>query len=107
MMGKRKPPLSSNGKGASCAYCERILHSTKSRSRLAATRDHVKPASLGGGHKVWCCWACNQIKKDMTPREWFEYRSKNPNWWESAPAKNSRIGRYIPKRGFVFFSEEA
>lgn len=78
---KRKPPLSGNGRGATCAYCRRKLEATGSHSKLAATRDHVHPKSLGGYGQVWCCRQCNQLKGCMTMREWLRFMGRNPEWW--------------------------
>jgi hypothetical protein len=30
---------------------------------------------------VWACFTCNNLKADMTPREWHEYRRIHPHWW--------------------------
>ncbi len=83
-MRRRKPPrISGDGKGANCAYCHRVMESTRSFSKLAATRDHVHPKSLGGTYRIWCCRACNTIKADKTPAEWSVYMRENPEWWKS------------------------
>ena len=81
-MPKRKPNLNTTGKGATCDYCMRRLESSKSKGKLAATRDHVHPKSLGGTYRVWCCRQCNQIKGDMTITEWRYFRRHNPEWWK-------------------------
>lgn len=89
-MSRFKPPLLASGKVAACHWCKRALHSAKSFSRVAATRDHVKPKSAGGTKTVRCCWGCNQMKKDMTPEQWAEFRLANPKWWERAPARRRK-----------------
>jgi len=80
-MPKRKPPFTSNGRGAHCAYCQRRLEAIGSRSRLAATRDHVVPKSHGGHRRVWCCRQCNTLKANMMPWEWKSFMSRTPEWW--------------------------
>lgn len=80
-MPKRQPNMNTFGRGARCAYCERLLEASTSRGKLAATRDHVHPKSKGGNYRIWCCRQCNQIKADMTVTEWRYFRLHNPNWW--------------------------
>jgi hypothetical protein len=80
-MSRRNPPMTSNGRGATCRYCERRLEATSSRTKLAATRDHYRAKSQGGRFRVWCCRQCNHIKADMTPTEWKYFRLQNPEWW--------------------------
>lgn len=55
-------PMISNGKGAYCFYCQRILKATTDPGPRRATRDHVNPKSNGGGKRVWACFECNQRK---------------------------------------------
>jgi 5-methylcytosine-specific restriction endonuclease McrA len=88
----KKPRISGDAKGANCAYCCRRMESTRSASRLAATRDHVQPKSLGGSYRIWCCRACNNIKADMTPNEWSLYMRQNPEWWK-APVRQTFADR--------------
>lgn len=64
-----------------CHWCEREL--TK-RGGQMATRDHVRPRSKGGRYTVPCCLACNNLKGDMMPSEWFDYMRANPQWWRLA-----------------------
>lgn len=71
-----------NGKGEVCTYCRRTLEAQSAPSRLAATRDHVHPRSLGGTRKVWCCWACNSLKANKTAEQWSEFMKANPEWWK-------------------------
>jgi len=78
----RRPPMSSNGRGAVCFYCERVLEATASRSRVAATRDHIHPKSKGGERKVWACRQCNLLKGDMTYEEWLAFMAAHPEWWK-------------------------
>lgn len=65
---------------ATCAYCGRALLHESARSVLARTRDHVVPKHLGGQRTVECCYACNQMKGDMTPEQWETFRLDTPNW---------------------------
>jgi len=74
--------MASNGKGASCIYCERVLEATTSLSSTAATRDHLHPRSRGGTLKDWCCKACNGIKGDMLLEDWRAFMQANPKWWK-------------------------
>lgn len=97
-MSKRRPPMGSDGRGASCHYCKRTLEATSSRSNVAATRDHYVARSMGGEYRVWSCWACNQVKGSMAPEEWRAYRDANPNWWRNV---NRRQGQ----RSFFTFAE--
>lgn len=57
-----------------CAYCNRQMQ------RL--TKDHVLPASRGGGYTaeniVPACGSCNSRKHDKTPEEFIEYLKKYP-----------------------------
>lgn len=77
----KRPPMTRDGKGARCAYCDRVLESVTSLSCVAATRDHVEPKSRGGTHRVWCCRQCNTLKGDMSPEQWLAFRVSNPRWW--------------------------
>ncbi len=83
-MGKRnkRPRIGGDGKGGKCAYCRRTMESTQSPSRVAATRDHIIPKSIGGTYRVWCCRTCNNLKADMKPDEWAQYMCDNPEWWK-------------------------
>lgn len=78
----KKPRISGDAGGSNCAYCKRRMESTRSSSRVAATRDHVTPKALGGTYRIWCCRTCNTIKADMTPAEWSLYMRQNPDWWK-------------------------
>ncbi len=80
-MSRRKPPLSSDGKNARCHWCDRVLNATTAKGPCRATRDHVYPAWRGGGYRVWCCFACNNLKGAMLPNEWRSFMAKNPEWW--------------------------
>ena len=55
--------------GRRCVYCASPLTSD------SATLDHVIPVSRGGGHApgnlVIACQACNQLKGDALPLEFF------------------------------------
>lgn len=69
--------------GVACYWCARALMKPGGRSPLCGTKDHVLPASQGGRFKVWSCWACNNLKADMTPSMWRDYRVSNPLWWKT------------------------
>lgn len=73
--------MNKRGKGELCAYCRRVLHSTMSQSKTAATRDHTIPLSRGGRHKVWCCRQCNTLKGNKSPDEWAAFMAAHPEWW--------------------------
>lgn len=71
------------GLGEQCAYCRRTLENSRSRSRLAATKDHVHPRRHGGGRTVWCCRQCNALKKDMLEQDWLAFMRSYPEWWKN------------------------
>lgn len=73
-MGKR-------GKGERCTYCRRVMDATGARTGLAATRDHVIPAHMGGRTTVWACITCNGMKGGMMPEVWEAFMLDNPQWW--------------------------
>jgi len=53
------------GNESKCWYCGCYLsHSNK-------TTDHFLPKHLGGRLHVYCCKACNKLKKDLTPLEFI------------------------------------
>jgi hypothetical protein len=85
-MGRRKnPPMSSDGRGACCIWCRRQLKATTDQTGLAATRDHVMPKSkwsAGEQPRAWACRTCNNMKADMLPAEWRQFRAANPEWWK-------------------------
>lgn len=66
-----------------CTYCKRELEKPTSRSRTAATSDHVMPASVGGQRKVRCCRQCNQLKGDIHPSVWRWFTEHYPAWWKT------------------------
>jgi hypothetical protein len=80
------------GAGERCAYCERVLESTRSLSNVRATRDHVEPRSRGGRETVWCCRRCNTLKADLSIEEWRGFMAANPEWWR-LNSKELRIER--------------
>jgi len=49
-----------------CTYCGLAL---RARGQGRATRDHVRPRSLGGGPTVPACSWCNQLKGAMPLEE--------------------------------------
>lgn len=109
---KDQPPLSSNGKGATCTWCDRDLHATGSLSRLAATRDHVDPKVRGGRVRVWCCRDCNDLKGAMLIGDWKRFLRAHPNWWTSKHLRNqahidaaSLPSRSVELEGYVLDRE--
>lgn len=63
----------------SCAYCGRNLIP---RSHwLSPTNDHVVPRFLGGDKKVRSCRACNELKGNMDPAVWREFRTTYPRYY--------------------------
>lgn len=86
--GQEQAEMSKKGKGECCTYCRREMESIASRSKLAATKDHVIPKSKGGREKVWCCRQCNSIKGDMDPDQWQVFMDANPRWWLMEKYKN-------------------
>lgn len=78
-------------RNSNCIWCRRPLAwNRKLPGGLQPTRDHIVPRSLGGTDKRWCCLACNQIKGDMTPFQWEQFREKVPNWWLLYPTVKYR-----------------
>lgn len=78
-----------------CYYCERVLNGRRAMRRgdrnkgLDQTTDHKVPTSRGGPdtyqNKVPCCFRCNNLKGDMTEKEFFRYiglygYDKQPRW---------------------------
>jgi hypothetical protein len=64
---------------------------------LRPTRDHVIPQSLGGKIKVWCCYVCNAVKRNMTPDQWAFYRDEHPEWWHKG-SRAEKAMRWAAKR---------
>lgn len=75
------PPLTSDGRGAHCAYCHRALLPTGGQSPLTATRDHVVPRAHGGSRRVWACAQCNTLKGCMSYADWRRFMMAHPEWW--------------------------
>lgn len=69
-----------------CFYCERTLNDRRTMRRndrskgLDFTIDHKTPLCRGGPdtkeNKVPCCHRCNNLKADMTAKEYFRYIEK-------------------------------
>lgn len=78
-----------------CAYCN-----TPTGLR-SGTVDHYLPEALGGTNERpnlrWCCWDCNQAKKDMHPREWERVRHALRPWVETAADTRTRILQRIAR----------
>ena len=68
-------------KPRSCYWCWRPLLPSALNLARSETRDHVYPKSLGGERTVPACVACNNLKGDMRPYQWREFRQANPKWW--------------------------
>jgi 5-methylcytosine-specific restriction endonuclease McrA len=55
-----------------CHYCGRSIPPKE------LTMDHIVPIARGGkttkGNVVPCCKECNNLKKQLLPREWEAYR---------------------------------
>lgn len=97
-------------RGLRCTYCKRPLERVNARSRVAATRDHVTPASQGGTEVVPCCIECNKTKGTMSPEQWANFMEINPNWWHRSkqqarpqetkvePALVEQVKQYLAKR---------
>lgn len=84
--------MCSNGRGARCAYCDRVLEAVTSPNRIAATRDHVVPKSSGGERRVWACRQCNALKHNMMPNEWSAFMQKFPEWWKRPEFQRGSLG---------------
>lgn len=68
---------------ARCTYCRRVMEPPSSKSRVAATRDHITPQSNGGTITVPCCRQCNGMKGNMSPQAWARFMARNPEWWRT------------------------
>lgn len=86
-----------------CTYCERPME-RRSRSRLAATRDHTWPKSWGGRITVPCCRQCNEIKGNMHPADWEAFMERFPEWWLRPEFR--RIGDHVAARLLLRRSDE-
>lgn len=88
-----KYPVDERGRRVRCPHCKRSLEPVGSSSSAAATRDHPLPKCLGGkdGDVVWCCWTCNQLKKNMTPAEWKRFMDETPEWWKRPDHRRARL----------------
>ena len=64
----------------------------------APTRDHVHPKSRRWGDQsnriVWACYACNQMKGDMSLDAWRRVMEEVPEWWRLAEKRGPR-GRQL------------
>jgi 5-methylcytosine-specific restriction endonuclease McrA len=76
-----------------CTYCRRNLD--PSSVALAPTKDHFVPKSHGGTKVFSCCFACNQMKGDMTVDQWRQFTKEVPEWW--------RYWRSVPCNGAALF----
>lgn len=72
----------SDGRGAICRYCCRILEATTSGTELAACREHLHPKSKGGRKRVWACKKCDTLKGNKSKPEWEEFMRTFPEWWK-------------------------
>lgn len=64
-----------------CRYCRRVLTDARKGGSTAASRDHIVPKCMGGRRTVPCCRACNEVKGDMAPDQWFAFMAAQPAWW--------------------------
>lgn len=79
-----------------CYYCERPLNTRRIARRgdrnkgLDFTTDHKIPLSRGGpdisSNRVPCCFRCNQVKGDLTDKEFKEFvkvygYERQPEWF--------------------------
>lgn len=94
-------------RGKSCCYCKRRLEAPTSPSRLAYTRDHVKPRAAGGTKTVPCCRQCNQLKGNLHPSVWRWFTINYPGWWKTfdTPAEVATVCRDISYK--MFFRADA
>jgi len=78
-----------------CAYCNMPT------GLRAGTVDHYLPEALGGTNEGpnlrWCCWDCNQAKKDLHPIEWERVRPTLRPWAETAADVRVRLLQRIAR----------
>lgn len=65
-----------------CYWCGRHMQPMGGPGSLAKTRDHVVAQSDGGNRVVFACRACNELKGNMPPEFWVEFRKHHPEWWK-------------------------
>lgn len=80
--------------GTPCPYCEREM---APQAGVFPTLDHVVPYSRGGRRTIWACDDCNQVKGDLMPEEWAEFRRRHPRWWEM-PKKQAGKARSLMRQ---------
>lgn len=73
-----------------CRYCQRLLTDPRKGGSTASSRDHFVPKCMGGRRTVPCCRACNEIKGDMTPRQWSIVMRVRVRWWDLYKTTNMR-----------------
>lgn len=82
--------------GKPCHWCKREM---RNASRyLAPTKDHVIPRSSLRGYDprkikprvVWACFACNNLKGDMSVAAWYALMNQVPEWWFFAEKRGPR-----------------
>lgn len=83
----------------SCTYCRRELAGPRSRSRVAATSDHVMPKCVGGRRRVRCCRQCNGLKGDIHPSVWRWFTETFPAWWRTFETNREVIAACRPQFG--------
>lgn len=97
-MSAVEPDCLSGGALLRCHYCRRGLEPPKSPSRVAFTRDHIMPKTLGGRKTVPCCRQCNHLKADLHPAEWELFMRDNPEWWQRPEFQRGTLAR-VPMAG--------
>lgn len=66
-----------------CCYCKRQLTPAQPERGTSFTFDHVRALSGGGWRRVPCCRACNQLKGDLDPADWFWFIRTFKRWWKT------------------------
>lgn len=91
-----------------CYWCNRQMTNDFWCMRRR-TRDHVIARDLGGTSRktnvVFACFACNNLKGEMTLKEWHIVRRDIPEWWRLAEYRGPR-GKWLvaamKEEGFDF-----
>ncbi len=73
-----------------CYWCGRHMTPMGGPGVLAKTRDHVIAQADGGNRIVFACKACNELKGNMPPELWVEFRKHHPEWWKLYRGTNFR-----------------
>lgn len=80
-----------------CFYCERLMGPAaylKEKKYVPKTKDHIIPTSKGGindpKNKVECCSACNQLKADLTLKQFARLVRKIIANYDHRPQKHPK-----------------